>query len=271
MHRYLLTTALVFAAGSAFAEAEGAPQQSGGFSGEIKTVIAKTGVSDKLGATTTFGLDLDARNGMAFGRMDFAVDSATQELKLDEWALGTTVGAAEMSFGKQGNLWVDTESLAATSTIEEPTLGTSIQINAMGVKAGLGFTDVAADVTDLTNVQVGFASDLGPAAVDTAFDYNLDSSEWTTGTRLETQGMIIPGAGIGGVVSYGSQSEVFGFEGFATIEGVTAYIAGDQNDMTKDAGANYETNFAGLGFEAGVNYNFDNEEFSPKVVASFSF
>ena len=41
--------------------------------------------------------------------------------------------------------------------------------------------------------------------------------------------------------------------------------------MKKDAGANYETDFAGLGLEAGVNYNFDNEEFSPKVVASFSF
>lgn len=271
MHRYLLTTALVFAAGSAFAEAEGAPQEVGGFSGEIETVIAKTGVDDKLGATTTFGLDLDARNRMAFGRMDFAVDSTSQALKLDEWALGTSVGAAELSFGKQGNLWVDTESLAATSTIEEPTMGTSIQVNAMGVKAGVAFTDVGADVTDLSNVQVGYATDLGKAAVDTAFDYNLDNDHWTTGTRVETQGAIIAGAGVGGVVSYGSENEVFGFEGFATIAGVTGYIAGDQDDMTQDAGANYVTDLGGLGLEAGVNYNFDNEEFSPKVVASFSF
>lgn len=269
MHRYLLTTALVFAAGSAFAE--GAPQEVGGFSGEIETVIAKTGVDDKLGATTTFGLDLDARNRMAFGRMDFAVDSTTQALELDEWALGTTVGAAEVSFGKQGNLWVDTESLAATSTIEEPTMGTSIQVNAMGVKAGVAFTDVGADVTDLSNVQVGYATDLGKAAVDTAFDYNLDNDHWTTGTRVETQGAIIAGAGIGGVVSYGSENETFGFEGFTTVAGVTAYIAGDQDDMTQDAGANYATDLGGLGLEAGVNYNFDNEEFSPKVVASFSF
>jgi len=269
MHRYLLTTALVFATGSAFAE--GAPQEAGGFSGEIETVIAKTGVDNKLGATTTFGLDLDARNGMAFGRMDFAVDSTTQALKLDEWALGTNVGAAQVSLGKQGNLWVDTESLAATSTIEEPTMGTSIQVEAMGVKAGVGFTDLGADVTDLSNVQVGYAADLGTAAVDTAFDYNLDSNHWTTGTRVETQGAVIAGAGIGGVLSYGSENEVFGFEGFATISGVTGYLAGDQNDMTKDAGANYVTDFGSLGLEAGVNYNFDKEEFTPKVVASFNF
>ena len=269
MHRYLLTTALVFAAGSAFAE--GAPQEVGGFSGEIETVIAKTGVDDKLGATTTFGLDLDARNGMAFGRMDFAVDSTTQALELDEWALGTNVGAAQVSLGKQGNLWVDTESLAATSTIEEPTMGTSIQVEAMGVKAGVGFTDLGADVTDLSNVQVGYAADLGTAAVDTAFDYNLDSNHWTTGTRVETQGAVIAGAGIGGIISYGSENEVFGFEGFATISGVTGYLAGDQNDLTKDAGANYVTDFGSLGLEAGVNYNFDKEEFTPKVVASFNF
>ena len=269
MHRYLLTAALVFATGSAFAE--GTPEEVGGFSGEIKTVIAKTGVDDKLGATTTFGLDLDAHNRMAFGRMDFAVDSTTQALELDEWALGTTVGAAEVSFGKQGNLWVDTESLAATSTIEEPTMGTSIQVNAMGVSAGVAFTDVGTDVTDLENVQLGYATDFGPAAVDTAIDYNLDSSEWVTGTRLETQGLIIPGAGIGGVVSYGSASETFGFEGFTTVAGVTAYIAGDQDDMTQDAGANYVTDVGGLGLEAGVYYIFDNEEFSPKFVASFNF
>ena len=269
MHRYLLTTALVFAAGSAFAE--GAPQEVGGFSGEIETVIAKTGVDDKLGATTTFGLDLDARNGMAFGRMDFAVDSTTQALELDEWALGTNVGPAQVSLGKQGNLWVDTESLAATSTIEEPTMGTSIQVEAMGVKAGVGFTDLGADVTDLSNVQVGYAADLGTAAVDTAFDYNIDSKHWTTGTRVETQGAVIAGAGIGGIISYGSENEVFGFEGFATISGVTGYLAGDQNDMTQDAGANYVTDFGSLGLEAGVNYNFDKEEFTPKIVASFNF
>ena len=269
MQKLLLTTALVFVGGAAFAE--GTPETSGGFTGEIKTVIAKTGTDDKMGATTSFGLDLNAVNGAAFGRMEFAVDSTSNNLKLDEWALGTATGVASFSFGKQGNLWVDTESLAATSTIEEPTMGTSIQVTAMGVKAGVAFTDISADVTDLENVQLGYATDFGPAAVDTAIDYNLDSSEWVTGTRLETQGLIIPGAGLGGVVSYGSASETFGFEAFTTISGVTAYVAGDQDDMAQDVGANYETNLGGLGLEAGVNYNMDSEEFNPKITASFNF
>ena len=98
---------------------------------------------------------------------------------------------------------------------------------------------------------------------------------WHLDRELVSSGIVktvnIAGAGIGGVLSYGSENEVFGFEGFATIAGVTGYLAGDQDDMTQDAGANYVTELGGLGLEAGVNYNFDNEEFSPKVVASFSF
>jgi len=267
MHKYLITTAIAttFASG-AFADTE-AQNNFVALSGEIETVIAE-GANDKYGATTSFDLGVTAVDGIAAASMDFVTD-ADNDLTLDEWSIGTDVAGATVSFGDQGNIWVDTE---AGSTIEDPAIaGVSLQLGVAGATVAFGFADITTDVTDLANVQAGYGLDLGRLEASTAFDYNLDSKEWVTATRLETDGAVIPGAALGGVVSYGSASETFGFEADVTVAGVTGYLSGDQDDMAQHVGGSYTYDISGVSLKGALDYDIENEVTAPSVTVGFSF
>ena len=72
-------------------------------------------------------------------------------------------------------------------------------------------------------------------------------------------------------MTYGTELQTLSFEADATAFGVTAYLNGDENDMTENVGAGYVTEVGGLGLETAMNYNFDAEEVSPQVTLSFAF
>jgi hypothetical protein len=266
MNKFLTTTALVFLGTSAFAE-EAAPEAPAAVTlgGSIETVIAE-GANDKYGATTSFELNGNLANGLATGSMDFVVGSS-DELKLDEWSMGTTVAGMGLSFGDQGNAWISTE---AGSTIEEPTMNESLQISGLGATVALGFTSVSTDVTDISNVQATYGMDLSILEISTAGDYNIDSQDWVIAGRADTAGMI-DGVRLGGAMSYGSASENIGFEADATVMGVTAYLSGDQDDMAQHVGGSYTYNLKGLDLEGAVDYDINAEAYTPKATLSFNF
>lgn len=267
MNKFLTTTALVFLGTSAFAE-EAAPEAPAAVTlgGKIETVI-KEGANDKYGATTSFELNGNLANGLATGSMDFVVGSS-DELKLDEWSMGTTVAGVGLSFGDQGNIWISTE---AGSTIEEPTMATeSLQISAMGATVALGFDAIGTDVTDLENIQATYGMDLSILEVSTAGDYNVDSKEWVVAGRADTAGMI-DGVRLGGAMSYGSASENIGFEADATVMGVTAYLSGDQDDMAQHLGGSYTYDINGVDLEGALDYDINAETYAPSVTLSFNF
>ena len=72
-------------------------------------------------------------------------------------------------------------------------------------------------------------------------------------------------------MTYGTNLKTVAYEADATIMGVTAYINGDQNDMTENVGAGYEMEVGGLTTELDMNYNFDAEQVTPKFTVGFSF
>jgi len=253
------TAVMVLLAGTAHAEL---------VSGSIETVIAET-ANDKYGATTSFDLDVNAPAGIVTGGISFKATPSTS-VSIDEWNVGTTVGATELSFGKQGNIWVDTESSAVNGTLEEPTMATeSLQVSAMGATVALGFDAIGTDVTDLENIQVGYAFDANILNVGTVADYNVDSKEWVLAGRADTAGML-EGVRLGGAVSYGSLSEQTNFEVDATVMGVTGYLNGDTDDLTQNVGASYIMGEA-LTVEGAVNYNMNSEVIAPSVTLSFNF
>ena len=264
MNKFLTTTALVFAGTAAFAQE--APIAPITFGGSIETVIAE-GTNDKYGATTSFELNGGLTNGAATGKLDFVVDS-NNDLALDEWAMGTTVAGVGLSFGDQGNIWISTE---AGSTIEEPTMATeSLQISAMGATVALGFDAIGTDVTDLENIQAAYTMDISILEVSSAIDWNVDSKEYVVASRADTAGML-EGVRLGGALSYGSVAEVVGWEADATVMGVTAYLSGDQNDMTQHVGGSYAKDINGLNLEGGLDYDMNTEQYAPKVTLSFNF
>lgn len=263
MNKFLATSALVLVSGAAYAESAA---QAVVLGGQIETVIAETGSDDKWGATTSFELNADMASGLAMGRMDLVTD-ADNDLTLNEWSFGTTVGGVAMSWGKQGNIWIDTE---AGSTIEEPTMGESLQLSVGNASVGFGLTDSSVDVTDLANIQASATVDAGILAVTAAGDYNLDSEEWVLAGRADTAGML-DGVRLGGAVSYGSLSETIGLEADATVMGVTAYVSGDQDDLAQHVGGSYGYDLSGVLLEGAVDYDIDAENVTPKITATFSF
>jgi hypothetical protein len=268
MNKLLTTTALVILGTSAFADQTPVASAAVTVGGSIETVIAET-ANDKYGATTSFDLDVNAPDGIVTGGISFKATPSTS-VSVDEWNIGTTVGATGLSFGKQGNIWLDTESSAVNGTIEEPTMTKeSLQVSAMGATVALGFDAIGTDVTDLENVQFSYGMNVNILDVATAADYNIDSKEWVLAGRADTAGMI-EGVRLGGAVSYGTLSEKTSFEADATVMGLTGYLNGDTDDLTQNVGGSYTMGEV-LKVEGAVNYNLNTEVFAPSVTLSFDF
>jgi hypothetical protein len=269
MNKLLTTTAVtVLLAGTAHAEQALVLPAAPLVSGSIETVIAET-ANDKYGATTSFDLDVNAPDGIVTGGISFKATPSTS-VSVDEWNIGTTIGATALSFGEQGNIWFDTESSAVNGTIEEPTMAKeSLQVSTMGATVALGFDAIGTDVTDLENVQFSYGMNVAILDVVTAADYNVDNQEWVVAGRADTAGML-EGVRLGGAVSYGTLSEKTSFEADATVMGLTGYLNGDTDDLTQNVGGSY-TIGEELTLEGAVNYNLNTEVVAPSVTLSFNF
>lgn len=256
MSKLLTTTALVMFTGTAMAA---------DLSGEITVDIEENAAGD-WGATTSFDLGISAGD-IATGAMSFVVDSEG-DVALDEYAIGTPVAGAFISFGDQGNAWIDSED---GSTLADPAMEESIMVSAHGATMAIGWTDIEADATEISNVQglYGMTIGAGAAHVTTAGDYNFNSEEWTIGGRADT--FLSEDIGAGAAMTYGSADETIGYEADATAYGVTAYLNGDQDDMAQNVGGSYTYNLNGIKLGAGVNYNIDSEETTPSASVAFAF
>lgn len=260
MSKFLSTTALVMAAGTAVADQ--APYTGPLVTGEIETVISENAAGD-YGAVTSFGVDVLA--GPVGTGLEFAVDSATNNLVLDAWAIGTDVAGATVSFGDQGNIFVEGENGA---TLEDPAMNESLAVAYGSAAVAVGFGDITADVTDIENIQGAYAHNLSTVGLVASGDYNLDSEEWVLGGRATAD---MGGYGIGSTVTYGSASEVFAFEADAMIAGITAYVNGDETDLTQNVGGSYAFNVGDLNTETALNYDINGEAFEPTVTVGFAF
>lgn len=263
MNKFLATAAIVFAGTSVSAE-DGAMDPYVGISGEVETVVAET-AGDKYGATTSLDLNLNVYS-TGTARMNFVVDATSKEIKLDEWAIGVPLGMVNLSFGDQGNIFVEGETGV---TLEEPDMGTSISAEAMDVKIAIGFSDITADVTDVENIQGSYNSAFGIIGVTSSGDYNLGSKDWILGNRIDAD---LDSVAVGVTTTYGSAYKTFAFEVDATAYGITAYVAGDQDDFAQNVGASYEYYLtSNLQINAGADYNIDSEELKPEFGVLFNF
>lgn len=233
--------------------------------GKIETVIAEN-ASDKYGATTTFGLDVGV-TGVGFGGMDFAVGS-DKDLELDEWHMGVDLGLAKVSYGDQGNIWIGAEG---EQTIADPAMGESLKVSVGDATVALGMTDSAADVTDLSNIQATYSLGvLDGVSLTTALDYNMDSENTVLGAGVA--GIDLGVASASGAFTYDMDASTWGYEAGVKNGGMVAYFNGDDTETFQNVGGGYDYTVAnGVVVGADVAYNLNDEKFTPKVTASFSF
>jgi len=257
-NKLLLTTALVCTAGSVMAADIG---------GEITTEIKENAAGD-WGATTSFDLGIASMGTAvpAFAAIDLDMNT-DGDIELDEWQVGTVVnGDAMISFGDQGNVWIDSED---GSTLADPAMKESIAVKALGAQMAFSWKDIEADVTDIETVAGMYEMNLGYVFLQAAGSYNMDTEEFAIGSRSDY--LLDDNIGLGAAVTYDSGSEDIGFEVDAGAYGATVFVNGDQDEMLQNVGGSYTYGFAGIELEAGASYNLDSEELKPTASLSFNF
>jgi hypothetical protein len=233
----------------------------------IELDFAENTVTNKTEATATIGLDFASTNGLAFGGFEFdSVDGGN--LTLGDYHVGVVVGEATVSYGEQGGLLPEAIAAAGFDALNDPNaaMTESLQVSAMGASVALGLTDVTTDVTDVANVQAAYTVNMPALDFTAAVDYNTTTEKYIWGGRAAGE---LAGTTAGLTATYAA--EVMAFEADVTMSGVTAYLNGDENDATQNAGVEWSKGFDGLTLTADANYNFDSSDVTPGVNLSFNF
>lgn len=241
-------------AGASFAE--------GTISGEVSLDFAEA--NDKIGGTMGLDLGVDV-SGMATVDLDFSATDGNA-VTLDNWTVGTQVGALGVAFGDDNGVMPGAEG---EQTLAAPAMTESLAVTTGAVTVALGFTDWTTDITDISNVQGAYTLGVVGLDVTAAADYNLDTENTVLGAGVN--GLDLGLAALGGAMTYDVDAEVFGYETVATRGGLTAYLNGDDSDLLQNVGGEYTMDVAGATFAAGANYDVDAEDLTPTASLSFNF
>ena len=236
-------------------------------SGEVSLDFAET-TNNNYGGTFNLDLGIDV-DGLATVDLDFAVDENGNG-SLDDWTVGTTVGALGVAVGTDnGVMPATTANVAADGTLAAPVMTESLAVTAGAATVALGFTDWNTDIADISNVQGAYTIGVVGLDVTAAADFNLDTDNTVLGAGVA--GLDLGVASLGGAMTYDMDAEVFGFETVATTGGLTAYLNGDDTNALQNIGGEYEVDVNGATLATGANYDVDAKDLTPTVSLSFNF
>ena len=252
-----ITIAATMAATSAIADVKGS----------VEIDITENKTTNKYEATSTLGLAFDSGTEGAFAGLNVkSVDGAT--FALDEYYIGTTLKGVTMSYGEQGGIMPEAVATTGFDALSDPNFAMteSLQLSAMGASVAVGLTDVTTDVSDVANIQASYTANVSVMEVTGAVDYNTTSETYIWAGRAQAG---VGTSTVGGTTTYAA--EVLAFEADVSAKGFTAYLNGDENDISENAGIKWATDVNGMTLKADANYNFDAAEVTPGINLSFNF
>lgn len=248
-----LAVAVALASSAAFAEES---VSSLTLTGGAQVEIAENS-ADNLGAETQIKLGADAE----VARTAIRITDGT----IDRYSVGATVGAVDVDFGKQGDLFLD--GYEGTYIADPSSAETSVKVGVADTTVLVGFSSKD-DLADIQNVQLTQSVELGTLTVTGALDYVTATEDFTYGATVG--GLAVAGFALGGTVTYADATEVVGYEATAGFGNVTAFVGGDENG-TEEFGAGYAVDYNGLVVDARGIYTVDSEEVAPKLTVSYNF
>ena len=255
MKKLLLSTVAVFALASAASAAD--------IGGEVTLDFAENEAGNWAG---TAGLELivypSATTGVALGFLA----TPGEDFTLDTWTVGAALGYVNVFLGNDNSVFVEGEG---GQTLSLPTMTESIKIEAAGASVALGFTDWGSDISDISNIQGAYTLAMGNLSTTISADYNMEAEDFVIGTAIS--GVEVASVNLGTVVTYDNASSSIGYEAIAKLSGITAYVNGDDSEMLQNVGGEYVYSLGKADLTAGAVYNFDSEEFIPKVGLTFAF
>jgi len=239
-------------------------------SGEIELAFKENPISEKIAGTMNLDLGINVGT-VSTVDLDFGAEGDGSfngsSLKLNDWTVGTTVGALGVAIGTDNGVMPGAEG---EQTLAAPAMTESVKVTVGDVAVAVGFGDFTRDITDISNVQGAYTLGVAGLDVTAAADFNLDTDNTVLGAGVS--GLDLGVASLGGAMTYDVDAETFGYEGVATTGGLTAYLNGDDTDMLQNIGGEYVHGLGeGVDLSAGANYNLDTEEFAPTAGISFAF
>ena len=258
----IMTTALV--AMSTMAYAEQTTASSVKLTGSVGMEVTQKADND-FGAKTTLELGI-ATDGPAFGSIALkSVDEGT--LTIDGWSLGMVTDMATFSIGDQGDIFPGAGlEVVGDNTLADPADNDSIKVIAGEVAMSFGFTDIKDDVTDLSNVQLGYTMSQAGININPVVDFNTSTNDVTYGLDTDyTMGH----AALGGVFTF---KDDVAYEVSAGMNDVTGFMNGDENNLIQNIGLGWKkTDENGMTMFAEAGYNVDTKATTPALGLSFNF
>ena len=267
MRTFVLATVAAMVATSALAEDTATPAAPV-LSGAINLDFAENG-SDKYKGTMGVELDIDASD-VATVDLDFKATDGNS-LTLDTWTVGTTVNGLDLAFGDNNNLMPETTAAAgATGTLTKPAMTESLMVTSGAASVAIGLSSYTTDITEVSNLQGAYTMDAGIADVTASVDYNRTSKNYVWGG--EVSGINAGSLEVGSLLTYDNDANHWAYEGTVDAgNGFTAYVNGDETDMSQNIGGEHVMGFAGAELTSGINYDLDTEDLTPNVSLSFKF
>ena len=257
---------VLFAAGSASAA---------DIAGEVGAEFTKNNLGNYV-ATPTVDLSFGhkAEDATAFGGV--GVEAVNGDIVVSEWNLGVAFGGTSLSFGDQEDLFdfgglevVGGDTLANPADDHE-----SLIVTHGAVSALVGLTDIGADVSEVENVQLAYATKYAVASVAAAVDYNVGTDAYILAVDVAAD--VNEAVTAGATVTYDDAASLVAYEAIGTYGAlealdVSAFVNGDDVDMAQNVGAGVVYTKSNLEAFAELGYNLDAEEITPAVGVSFSF
>ena len=270
MIKILSTVALAAIVSATFASADGAVAPAVVtpiMTGAVSLDFAETAAGKTAG---TMGVELDIDAGsLATVDLDFKATDGTA-LTLDTWTVGTSVAGLGLAFGDSNGLLPETNAnTTADGTLHAPAMTESLQVTMGDASVAVGLTDWTTDVTEVSNLQGAYTLDAGIVDVTASADYNRTSENTVLGGALT--GLDLGMMTAGGMMTYDTDASKMAYEGSLALNGITAYVNGDDTNKLQHVGGEYVVAWNGAELSAGVDYDTDSTNLKTQAGISFKF
>jgi len=239
-----------------------------GVTGSVGVDFSENAAGDVI---ATKDIDLDISSDVGFASIA-VITNASDELVLDEYALGVKGPRGSISYGDQGDIFIGggLEKVGADTLANPSDAGESILINAKNTSVRFKFTDTGTDVTDFDTIQVKHSLTLGSVAVAGSVDHTIETDDNIFAVE--------------GVASLGSEAKLTAVathnenladptaaEAIISTGGYSLFVNGDESDWTQNAGAGYKSTYKSVDWYIEAGYNMDSEDVTPAAGVSVNF
>ena len=244
--------------------------------------VAKAGISGTVGVDfsenasddiiATKDIDLNISSDIGFASIAVITNSSDQ-LVLDEYAVGVKHTHGTVSYGDQGDIFIGGGlEVVGANTLENPSAdGESIILTYDKTSIRTKFTDTGTDVTDFDTIQLSQFVSLGKVEAGVSVDHNIDTDNniWAVSGAMPVTEKL----SLSSVATYDDDNttDKLGYEVIASVENVSLFVNGSDDDSLQNAGAGYKSSYKDLDWYVEAGYNYDSKDVTPAAGISVNF